>query len=78
MMMLDHRAACGGVWCVNGLNGWQIRSARCGKCGIVVMSAASWAHVDPSAFDQAVDPNGRQREFLRACGMTPTRPKVAQ
>lgn len=61
-----HGAGCEGIWSLSGDAPFR---AHCPRCGLVVMSRAAWAAVDPEAFTQAVDPDGLQRAFLEAAGL---------
>lgn len=63
-----HGDGCRGRWCIHGTLSVGLR-VRCQECGLVVLTSAAWAGIDPEAYTQFIDPDGLQRAFMDATGL---------
>ncbi len=72
----DHHVTCGGIWCLDAIgtpDRWYMFRATCGRCRLTVAAPVVFGIVDPAAYDQWVDPDGLQRQFLAATGLPVSR-----
>lgn len=76
---MDHRATCGGIWCLDGFPGQPggVRAATCGRCGLTATSTQAWSQLDPAAYLAARDPFGHGRAAVAALsGAAKSRPPL--